>query len=151
MDMKLAQNFAAAMQTKRNLEEELRQVKASMSELEPLLLQEMRDNQTERFTMKVNDETMTLHLHSVLVAKPKVDRAEIAEVLEALDTGLVKKTYNANTLNAYVRELAANEEELPRQLASVLETDLITSIRGRRSVAQESKSAKAGRNLEETR
>ncbi len=147
MDMNLAKKFGSLVARKRGIEDELRAVKAEIAQLEPLLLDEMRNNQMER----LHTAGTTLYIHKVLIAKAKGgDRAAVAKQLISCGLGdLVTESYNSNTLSAYVREHLANGEQLPKPLASVIDTTELVSVRGRRaSSSPESKSAQALKTLE---
>ena len=146
MDMNLAKRFAALILRKRNSEDELRAVKSEIASLEPLLLEEMRNNQMERLHMA----DTTLYMHRMLVTKPKGDRQQVVERLRQCGLGdLLTENYNSNTLSAWVREHLANGEQLPELLAPVVETTELVSVRGRRaSTTNESQSAKALKTLE---
>lgn len=151
MDMNLAKQFGSMIARKREIEDELRAVKSEIAALEPLLLEEMRNNQMERLSVNTGSGSVTLYTHKMLVAKPKDgDRLQVVETLKSNGLAdLVSENYNSNTLSAYVREHLANGEMLPAPLAEVIETEEIVSVRGRRSAASsESKTAAAVRTLE---
>jgi hypothetical protein len=151
MDMNLAKQFGSLIARKREVEDELRAVKSEIAALEPLLLEELRNNQMERLSVSTGNGSVTLYTHKLLVAKPKDgNRPQVVATLKANGLAdLVSENYNSNTLSAYVREHLANGEMLPAALAEVIETEEIVSLRGRRSAAtSESKTAAAVRTLE---
>ena len=149
MDMNLAKKFASLISRKRDLEDDLRAVKSEIATLDPLLLDEMRNNEMQR--LQIAD--CTLFINKLLVAKPKDgNREAVVEQLRLCGLGdLVTANYNSNVLSAWVREQLANGEQLPEQLAKVIDTTELVSMRGRRATSSpDSKSAKALRTLENT-
>jgi len=147
MDMNLAKKFSALIASKRSAEDDLREIKQEIAGLEHLLLQEMKYNQMDRIHIGGN----TLYIHRIMVAKPTAgDRDKVIDALKecGLDD-LVSENYNSLTLNAWIRECLANGEQLPGNLSSVIDTEEIVSVRGRRSSSSpESKTAKARKTLE---
>jgi hypothetical protein len=147
MDIELARRFGALVKEKRDLEAELRRVKDEMGTLEPLVLDEMQNNQMDRMHL----DGQTIYMHRILTSKAKGgNRNAVVAALKAEGLGdLVAEGYNANSLSAWVREQLAADEPLPPLLAATLDLEEIVSIRGRQSAAPaESKSAAALRNLE---
>ncbi len=150
IDVELARSVAECIQKKRDLEEQLRSTKEELSRLEPLMLAEMRDNQLGSMTLQVGRGMVTLHTRETLIARPRagLGRQDVIDALSELGLGLVQNNYNANTLNAYVREVLASGDELPAELMAVLDIDTLTSIRARNSNSVDSLTSKARRNLE---
>ena len=151
MNMDIVKEFAALTARKKKLEDGLRSVKDEMSSLEPVLLQELTDNQLDRLPVTTDDgDRITVFTHRQLWARAK-DGDKEAVVKTLKDCGLadfVSESYNTNSLSAYVRECLANGDELPTELNKVVRVDEVTSIRGKRSPASsDSQTAKAMRNL----
>lgn len=98
----------------------------------------------------VDGESFNVYTTQPLIVwrKEGVDTESLIAALKA--TGfddLVKETINSNTLQATVRELLANGEKLPRDLADKLNIFQKTELRMKANTKAESASARAMRNL----
>ncbi len=98
----------------------------------------------------VDGESVTVYTQQPFIVwrKQGVDTQSLIAALKA--TGfddLVKETVNSNTLQAAVRELLANGEKLPPDLADKLNIFQKTELRMMANTKAESASARAMRNL----
>jgi len=154
MDMDLARRFAALTARKRELNDQLQEVRDAIADLEPSLMNEMIEAQVDSLPITANGEKITLYFHRVLWAKAKNgDKRKVATTLKRCGmSDLVQENYNTSTLSAYVRERLANGQKLQPTLERVLDLDEVISIRGRRSPASsDSKTAQAMKTLKSTR
>lgn len=150
MELKHARRFAALLSEKRALETKLDAVKESMKELEPLLLDQMRDENMPKLNLTVDGESMTLYPHSVLWLFPgDGGREGVVKALKRARLGeFVKEDYNTSTLSAWARERLSEGQALPPTIEKVVNMEERVSLRGRRAVSSpESKSKKAIKNL----
>lgn len=147
MDTRRARRFLQLTIQKRKLKAELAAIEAKLSIEEPLIMSDLINAQIKSETYVIDGEKMTLHLHTMLRARPKDgDKSTVVKVMKRCGlSGLVKEDYNTNTLDAWVRErLNSDSPKLPPTLENVLDLNEIVSVRGRRSpVSSESKTAKA--------
>lgn len=145
----LYKRYAELLKEKQEIEADLKDCKAEIAELEPLVLNKMAEEQTTRITLETGEGVATLHTHTMVWARPKDGNKEA--VLDALRgnpdlEGLVSQAYNASQLSAYVREVLSNNQTLDPSLAAALHLDEVVSCRARFSAPKESKSKAALRN-----
>jgi len=150
MDLKDARKFAALLSKKRKLETELERAKEEMKELEPLLLDQMRDENMPKLNLIVDGESMTLYPHSVVWLYPgdEYDREDVVRALKRARLGeFVKENYNTSTLSAWARERLSEGQALPPTVERVVKIEERISLRGRRSTSSpDSTSKKAIKN-----
>ena len=125
------ETYSQADRAKRAAEDELKRAEAVMKELEPKLLDMMAEIGMDKITL----HGITYSPHRRLYVGPGkgADKEAVAQAL--VDSGLevyVKKGYNANSLSAYVRNVADEHggrdtmsceelrNKLPEPLAKVL-------------------------------
>lgn len=105
--------FVRLTNQKRELEADLRDVKARLGELEPQILDHFQQDGIQRVTV----DGYTLYLSRSLYAGPKDgDKDRMIQSLQGLDESwsfLVSKTVNRNQLSARVRECEQNAEGQP--------------------------------------
>lgn len=145
----LYKKYAELLQMKRDIEGELKDCKADIAELEPLVLNKMAEDQMTRITLSLEGETATLHTHTTVWARPKNGNKEA--VIEALASNpdladLVSENYNTMQLSAYVREVLSNNQPLDPVLAKALHLDEVVTCRARFGVPTQSKSKAALKN-----
>lgn len=118
MDTTVAKLFVELTKKKRRLDAELKKIKERISEIEPLLLNDMVEGAMQ--SMKIDGTT--LYIKSQLWAGVS-DGATYHDAVEGLrDAGLgdlVEEKFNTNRLSAYFREqmrdsLNPDEVELPK-------------------------------------
>ena len=118
---------------KKELEEELDEVKKARKEVEEKLL----DQFAKAGVKSMNVDGKTVYLHKQLWATPKNKdggRAEVCAVLKSLGMGreYVVENFNTNSLSAFVRELDEQNEELDVKLQRVLNVVAKFSLRVRK-------------------
>ena len=116
---------------KKELEKKLEKVKETRKEVEGRLL-----TQFEKAGMRsANVDGKTVYIHKQLWASPKDGRTAVCDALRELGMGdeYVVENFNTNSLSAYVRELDAQEEELPEKLSAVIDVVAKFALRVRKA------------------
>ena len=150
MDLKDARRFAALLNKKRKLEDELAEVKEEMDRLQPLVLNQMMEDKMPKLHLTVDGVNLTLYPHTELWLFPgDGGREAVCYALKRARLGeFVKEDYNTSRFSAWGRERLANNQDLPPSIKKVVVEDVRVSLRGRRTPAtQESTSKKAIENL----
>jgi hypothetical protein len=141
--------YAELLQEKKEIEQDLKECKEEIAELEPLVLNKMAEDQMTRITLNLEGESATLHTHTMVWARPKGGNKQA--VIDALASNpdladLVSESYNTAQLSAYVREVLSNNATLDPVLAAALQLDEVITCRARFGSLKESKSKAALRN-----
>lgn len=137
--------YAEADQKKRAAELALKEAKAVMEELEPMLLDAMAEEGIDRISINGVTYYPTRRMYVGPDTEAGFDKIAVASVLKAVGLGtFVKSDYNTNSLSAYIRELADENggrdklstqqmrDLLPRELAAVLKVGDTWSIGSRK-------------------
>ena len=146
----LAREYAALIDRKAHLEDDLSDCKSEIADQHDTLLNKMVEEGIKTLPIKVGDQTYSIFIHRQLWAKPKLgDRQAVVHTLKRCGLAdLVNEGYNTNTLSGYVRERLASGRELQPTLERVLDLTEVFSVRGRRSSASStSQTAKAMQTL----
>jgi dTDP-4-amino-4,6-dideoxygalactose transaminase len=131
-------------------EERLERMKEERDQLAEIVANELLAAGLSSLPITVDGESVNVYTQQPLIVwrKEGVDTESLVETLKA--TGfewMVKETVNQNTLQAEMRELLANGEKLPRDLADKLNIFQKTELRMKANTKAESASARAMRNL----
>jgi len=131
-------------------EERLERMKEERDQLAEIVANELLAAGLSSLPITVDGESVNVYTQQTLIVwrKEGVDTESLVETLKA--TGfewMVKETVNQNTLQAEMRELLANGEKLPRDLADKLNIFQKTELRMKANTKAESASARAMRNL----
>ncbi len=151
MDTQNFKTYAKLEQKKRELEQELEDVKGRLKELEPEIMEAMLNEGIRKYTVSVpteNGDTVdrTLYVHRQLWAGYQRDESgngkhRLTEALEqeGLDQ-LVQKGFNTQKLSAWVREFDEGGEspediaaKLPEGLQDKIKINEVTQIKTRNS------------------
>lgn len=143
-DMDLYKRWVELENEKIGLEAQLDGVKAEMAGLEPRILEAMVDSGVARISV----DGRTLFTNRSLYAAPAEGKArpDVVAALKTADLGdFVSENYNANSLSAYVREVAdaaggrgvvsleSIHDNLPEALRGVLTIVEKFSVRSRKA------------------
>lgn len=118
-------------------EEALKKLKARRENLGGLLAGQFEDERVDSLTVDVDGKKFTAYTHKQYWAKRK-NGAEAEDVYDALITaGLdeyATRSYNTQSVSAYLRELRKNDENapLPEALADVLDFAEVVKINVRK-------------------
>lgn len=117
----LADQLKAAKDKKKELDAESKELGAKIEELDLALSDAMADAECERFSRNGS----TFYLNTRLYASPIAGQKEA--MFQALKEngygGLVTETVNANTLDSFVKEqMAENNDEVPAWISEVVNT-----------------------------
>lgn len=103
--------YAAIHKRLDEIDAEQKALKAEALELEPTLLEEMSEDGIDRMT--INGVTFYPRRRVFVSAAKGCDKEQVSDALIACGLGdFVSRTFNTNTLSAYVREVARNHSEL---------------------------------------
>ncbi len=131
-------------------EEALERMKEKRDQLAEIVANELLAAGLSSLPITVDGESVNVYTQQPLIVwrKEGVDTESLVETLKA--TGfewMVKETVNQNTLQAEMRELLANGEKLPPDLADKLNIFQKIELRMMANTKAESASARAMRNL----
>jgi len=122
MSFELLKEFAVLSERKKELEEQLADVKEKIGNIEEQIINFMVDN--ELSTTKIGN--ITIYTSEVNYAKPLIPKTEFIEKLKDTELGyLVKEGYNTNQFYASVRAL---KEKLEFQLEKEGKLPTISNI-----------------------
>jgi hypothetical protein len=147
MNMEQLKEFVCLENRKRDLDAELKGVKARLDELEEALVPQFIEDGVQ--SMKVDGRTVSLAQE--IYASPLDGRERVVEALKASELAqYVSENYNTNSLSAFVREVArdvaaqAEREErifteddvraaLPAPLGLALKISFVHTLRSRKA------------------
>jgi hypothetical protein len=147
MNMEQLKEFVCLENRKRDLDAELKGVKAKLDELEEALVPQFIEDGVQ--SMKVDGRTVSLAQE--IYASPLDGRERVVEALKASELAqYVSENYNTNSLSAFVREVArdvaaqAEREErifteedvraaLPAPLGLALKISFVHTLRSRKA------------------
>lgn len=117
----LADRLKAAKDEKKELDAQVKEVRAAVEQLDLALSDAMTEAECERFSRNGS----TFYLNTRLYASPVAGHKE--ELFQALKENgygeIVTETVNANTLASFVKEqMSLHDEELPAWIAQVVTT-----------------------------
>ncbi|MGM5482332.1 MAG: hypothetical protein ACQESF_02615 [Nanobdellota archaeon] len=116
--MKLLQEHADLLNQKEKHEKELKRIKARISEIETLNADFMLDKNLPNLTLNGR----TLYLKENVYAKKEGGKEKVISALKKVPdfADLVGDNFNANSLNARIRECYENGEDLPEEFEGVI-------------------------------
>lgn len=147
MNMEQLKEFVCLENRKRDLDAELKGVKAKLDELEEVLIPQF----IEAGLTKATVDGRTVSLAQEIYASPLDGRERVVEALKASELAqYVSENYNTNSLSAFVREVArdvaaqAEREErifteedvraaLPAPLGLALKISFVHTLRSRKA------------------
>ncbi len=147
MNMEQLKEFVCLENRKRDLDAELKGVKAKLDELEEVLIPQF----IEAGLTKATVDGRTVSLWQEIYASPLDGRERVVEALKASELAqYVSENYNTNSLSAFVREVArdvaaqAEREErifteedvraaLPAPLGLALKISFVHTLRSRKA------------------
>jgi vacuolar-type H+-ATPase subunit I/STV1 len=147
MNMEQLKEFVCLENRKRDLDAEMKGVKAKLDELEEALVPQFIEDGVQ--SMKVDGRTVSLAQE--IYASPLDGRERVVEALKASELAqYVSENYNTNSLSAFVREVArdvaaqAEREErifteedvraaLPAPLGQALKISFVHTLRSRKA------------------
>jgi hypothetical protein len=115
----LAEKLRELRETKKNTEQELKEINAGIDTAETALVQLMVDTETQNFT---RNGTMFCLTSTIRASAVDGRKDELFDVLRQQGFGdLIYETVNANSLSAFVKEqMSENEHELPKWLSGLV-------------------------------
>jgi hypothetical protein len=146
MNMEQLKHFVCLENRKRDLDNELKATKQQLDDLEQVLVPQFIDDGVQRMTV----DGRTVSLSQDIYAGPLNDRADVVIALKQSELGqYVAENYNANSLTAFVREVARDvaaraeregrpydeaevRQSLPRPLGDVLKVSFVHTLRSRK-------------------
>lgn len=149
MDTQNFKTYAKLEQQKRELEQELDDIKGRLKEMEPEIMEAMLNEGISKFTVSVPTESgdtvdRTLYVHRQLWAgyQKREDGNGKTALTEALEeeglSDLVKKDFNTQSLSAYIREYDEGGEtpedikaKLPESLQDKVKISEVNKVKTR--------------------
>lgn len=115
----LAEKLKELRETKKNTEQELKEINADIDSAETALVQLMVDTETQNFT---RNGTMFCLTSTIRASAVDGRKDELFDALRQQGFGdLIYETVNANSLSAFVKEqMFENEHELPEWLSGLV-------------------------------
>lgn len=147
MNMTTLKEFVALHEQKRQLDADLKRVTAEIADMQEVLVPQFIEDGVQ----SMNVDGRTVYLQKDIYAGPINDQEDVVEALKASDLGqYVAENYNAQSLKAYVREIAKEVEmvcqrdeqiydeqkilqALPPKLAESIKVSFIHSLRTRKA------------------
>ncbi len=147
MNMEQLKEFVCLENRKRDLDAELKATKQKLDDLEQALVPQFVADGVQRMTV----DNRTISLAQDIYASPLYERGDVVTALKASELGqYVAENYNANSLTAFVREVARDvaavaerekrpygEDEvlqaLPQPLGAVLKVSFKHSLRSKQA------------------
>lgn len=147
MQMTQLKEFVALHERKRELDAELKKVSKQLDDLEEILVPQFITDGVQ----SMNVDGRTVYIQKEVYAGPLNGRDEVIEALKSSDLGqYVAENYNAQSLKAYVREIAKEVElvcgreqqlydeqavlaALPPALAAAVKVSFVHSLRSRKA------------------
>ena len=150
LDLEAVRRFVRLKLDIEGLKEQLDRMEEERDQLAEIVSTDLLAAGLSSLPITVDGESVTVYTQQPLIVwrKEGVDTESLIETLKA--TGfewMVKETVNQNTLQAEMRELLANGEKLPADLADKLNIFQKTELRMKANTKAESASARAMRNL----
>ena len=131
MNLQKLQRFVKIEHERRELEGKLAVLKQEKDLLETELLEIFEGSGVQ--STKVDGLTVYIHRQLWALAKDG-EKGKVCDALEGAGLqDFIQRTYNTQTLSAYVRELQRNGETLPPDVAGTLNIEEKYSLRTRRS------------------
>lgn len=129
---KLASELEFLKEQKSILEDQLKEIKQKISQIEQALIEEMLKNEVQNFTNQ--EKQFILNVKSYYSVKAE-NKPKLFEWLKANGhEALIKEDINSQTLNAFGREISAeNDDSLPEGLKNILNVYEKTSISMRKA------------------
>ena len=117
---------------RRELEDELKAVKAEARGLEEEILNQFADLGCQN--MNVDGLTLYIRQERWYGKKPDVTAEQVCDALNQCGFAyLVKEGYNANSLRGALNELVKNDEPIPEPLERLLNTEPVSKLGSRKS------------------
>jgi hypothetical protein len=147
MNMQQLKGFVSLEHRKRDLDAELKQIKQQLDDLERLLVPQFIEDGVQKLTV----DGRTVSVGEDIYASPLRDREEVVAALGESGLGqYITPNYNANSLTAFVREVARevkvnaeaqgaiyDEDDvfkaLPPRLADALKISFVHVLRSRQA------------------
>ena len=130
--MALLTQFAEAEIARREAEDVLDRAKARAKTIENALMENMLSMGVE----SARCSGLTIFVHKQLWARKNSESStqDVCDCLKEVGlTSLVHEAYNTQSLSALMREWEREGQEMPAALSQVVSSEIVTSLRSRRS------------------
>jgi hypothetical protein len=136
VDLEPLRNIARLYIQKRDLEAQLKNAKRQIAELQGPCLNTLTASGIPRLPLEVDGNTVTLHIHQQLWARPHPGddgRVAVVEALaaEGMADDFLKTDFNIASISGWVREMVSAGEPLPEMLAAALNVTNVVEVRAR--------------------
>jgi hypothetical protein len=112
MNISQLKEFVCLENRKKELDAELKQTKQKLDDLEQILVPQFVDDGVQNMTV----DGRTVSLAQDIYASPLIDREDVVNALRKSELGqYIAENYNANSLTAFVREVAREVEARAKQ------------------------------------
>lgn len=133
LNMDVLAEFADLEEQIDDLTSKINQAKARKAELDPIVQEQLASGGVANIKVKTSKGNFrVIFPYSITFARYS-SREEAVEALKKAGINIVTEGFNANTLSAYVRELANMGEELPREFEGVIWPEERCQARSRKS------------------
>lgn len=127
MDIKRLRKFANRYLARQKIRAKDKELTEWLQEEQRLLIDHMIDQGVDRVSLAGG---ITLFTKTLIWAKYKGSKKEVLQALKECEETreMVSENFNAITLASYLRELNAEDKELPDALKKVLEPDPVSNL-----------------------
>jgi preprotein translocase subunit SecD len=134
-----------------DLEDQVAELKRQRDNLADCISASFIDAGVSGLPITVDGESFSVHIVRPLAVYKRagIETAQLAEVLASIGMeDIVKASVSQQSLQSRVREMLANDEQVPEALANILDIQEKTELRAVRSAKADTLSSKAARNLQ---
>lgn len=118
--------YAELDEKKKLVEVELDKIKASMNEVEHMLIDDLIMSGINSLKLSTG---RTIYIHNQIWAKISDRKEAINALKEAGMTEYIEENFNTNSISAYVRETIKNGDELPDSFEGIISSNPKRSLR----------------------